>query len=254
MVREKIRVPTHEQILVLSPHPDDAAVSVGGLLQKPALRNSINILTLFGRSNHTRAAGYADAWQTVSRRRKREDTAFAARVGADLTYLDFPEAALRLRSYNQIFVDDATALLPIPRRLQSLTLEVIDRVKPALLLAPLGLRGHSDHMIVRELGRSIARRRGIAVIYYEDLIYASYLFNRQIIDHVRSVDPSLRPAYVSIKSELKSKLDNLMFYRSQLGSDAVQLIERYATHWKGREASERFWSGSASAEKFLKLI
>ena len=89
-VRRGIRVPADGKILVLSPHSDDAALSVGGLIQKPAFRNSIHILTLFGRSNYTRAGGFQDNWQTVSKRRKSEDTAFAARVGVELTYLDFP--------------------------------------------------------------------------------------------------------------------------------------------------------------------
>lgn len=241
-VSRGIRVPADGKILLLSPHSDDAALSVGGLIQKPAFRNSIHILTLFGRSNYTRAGGFQDNWQTVSKRRKREDTAFAARVGVELTYLDFPEAALRPDFRNRIFLDDATARAPIPRKLRSLALNVIDRVKPALLLAPLGIGGHFDHMIARDLARSIAGRRAIAVTYYEDLFYACYVSNRQILAHIIAFDPSLRPTYVSIKTQLKSKVNNLTLYRSQLGNDALQVIERYATHWKGRCASERLWS------------
>ena len=83
----------HRRLLVLAPHPDDAALSVGGLLVR--LREPVVLFTIFGRSNYT-SRGFHAHWQTVSAIRKTEDAAFAASIGATLRYPALPEAAIRI--------------------------------------------------------------------------------------------------------------------------------------------------------------
>lgn len=230
-------------IIVLSPHADDAALSVGGLMQKAGFRSLIHILTLFGRSNYLRSTGFEKDWQLVTERRKREDVAFATRIGAKLSYLDFPEAALRLgSSFGRIFVDGSQAQMSIPRELMAKVRQVVERAKPQLLFSPLGLGGHRDHLITRNLAQTIGRRQNIPLVYYEDLPYATELSERKLLKHVRSLNSKLRPAYVSIESELESKLDNLTLYRSQIGIEEMEAVDLHAKRWHDFHAAERIWS------------
>jgi hypothetical protein len=122
----------------------------------------------------------------VSERRKREDTAFARRIGAQIRYLDFPEAALRLGSSSPgVFVDVAQTRLSVPRELMDEVTLAFERAKPALVFSPLGLGGHRDHLIARELARIIGRRQKLTIMYYEDLPYAADLQERELVAHVR---------------------------------------------------------------------
>src|SRR5205814_10005221 len=89
----------------ISPHADDAAYSIGGLIQKSIFKSQIHILTLFGRSNFRRKSGFESDWRSVTRLRKREDTTFAMRIGDGLTYFDFREDGLRLGLEQDIFTD-----------------------------------------------------------------------------------------------------------------------------------------------------
>lgn len=230
-------------IIVLSPHADDAALSVGGLMLKAGFRSVVHILTLFGRSNYLRSTGFENDWQLVTERRKREDAAFATRIGAKLTYLDFPEAALRLgSSFGRIFVDGAEAHMSIPRELMDKVRRVLERAKPELLFSPLGLGGHRDHLITRNLAQTIGRRQNISLVYYEDLPYAAELPERELRKQARSLNSKLRPTLVSIESELESKLNNLTLYRSQIGIEEMQAVDVHAKRWRDFHAAERIWS------------
>ncbi len=229
-------------LLVLSPHADDAALSVGGLLLRVGRRSAIQLLTLFGRSNYLRSSGCENDWRLVSERRKREDTAFARRIGAHLDYLDFPEASLRLGySLAKVFVDAEKARLSVPRDLMKKVTPVVERARPALILSPLGLGGHRDHLIARNLARTIGRRQDLTVMYYEDLPYAAAVPERELLSHVRSFDSNLRPTLVSVEEELRSKLDNLTLYRSQIGIEEMKAVDVHARRWRDSGAAERLW-------------
>jgi LmbE family N-acetylglucosaminyl deacetylase len=211
-------------------------------LLKVRHRSAIHLITVFGCSNYLRSTGFENNWQLVSERRRREDAAFAGRIGAHLVNLDFPEAALRLRSPAKVFVDAATIHLPAPRDLMKKVASVFERTRPALILAPLGLGGHRDHLITRNLARTIGRRHDFAVVYYEDLPYAADLSERKLLAHVRSFNSSLQPTLVSIEGELDAKLDNLTLYRSQLGIEEMTAVGEHARRSRAFGPAERFWS------------
>src|SRR5438132_3690386 len=99
--------------VVISPHADDAAYSIGGFIQKSILKSQIHIVTLFGRSNFLRKTGFESDWRSVTTLRRREDTAFATRVGLELTYFDFPEAGLRVGP-GQVFLSNTDSTVAMP--------------------------------------------------------------------------------------------------------------------------------------------
>ncbi len=84
--------------MVVSPHCDDAAFSVGGLIKKYSQAGvKFTILTYFSRSKYT-MSGAGTGIEEVSSLRKKEDYDFyrlCNNENIELLYLDLPEAPLR---------------------------------------------------------------------------------------------------------------------------------------------------------------
>jgi LmbE family N-acetylglucosaminyl deacetylase len=231
-----------KSLLVLSPHADDAALSVGGLIQSLTPCRSVLVLTLFGRSNYSRNSD-AGNWEAVTEMRKREDLAFTQRVGASLVYFDFPEAALRYRSFDQIFARNSQRL-NCPSRMLNVLRKLLRQLQPVLVLAPLGLGSHRDHLVTMNLGRRICRDENIPIAYYEDLPYAEDYSERKIRQVVKRIDETLRPISVQIRFGLNAKLNNLSLYRTQISAEEMSSVAEYAKRWT--DPTERIWSTNTS--------
>lgn len=226
-------------MVVVSPHADDAAYSIGGLIQKSILRSQVHIVTLFGRSNYLRKSGIGSDPDKVTRLRQREDESFAARIGAALTYLDFPEAALRIGpAWKDIFAGSAS--VKVPEKVKTTVSSLFDQLRPRCLFAPLAVGGHRDHLITRDLAAGEARRRALPLFYYEDLPYVTALTPQRVRAHVRLVDPRLQGVFISI--DLGAKLNTLTLYRSQIGGEELQLVSRYALQLRHGQPAERLWT------------
>ncbi|HYR11217.1 MAG TPA: PIG-L family deacetylase, partial [Longimicrobium sp.] len=117
--------------LVLSPHPDDAAFSVGGLLHRRVFA-PVTIATVFGRTNFLGVHGFQDDAREATSIRRAEDAAFAAAIGANLISCEFPDASVRLEPSLDAIFGDAEA---IPPELPGMLAEVVRQVRPAVILA-----------------------------------------------------------------------------------------------------------------------
>lgn len=81
------------KILFLSPHADDVAYSVGGLVAQLAMRSDLHLITIFGRSGwalpETSRGKSADE---ISAEREREDRAYCARRWIKYELLPCPDS------------------------------------------------------------------------------------------------------------------------------------------------------------------
>ncbi|MFB7406516.1 PIG-L deacetylase family protein [Streptomyces sp. NPDC056202] len=187
-------------ILVLSPHLDDAVLSCGGLLGWAGRRAPVTVASLFTEAAappHTLSARQY-LKQTGA---ENADDLYAARRAEDLRVLELLDVGWR----HVGLVDGLFRRLPRPRPGTALlagllpevahvyptyrlhlsrgrvspydeeTLravgEAIDALLPGtdggLVLAPLGVGGHADHILVR----TAAERCGRPVVYYSDFPY-----------------------------------------------------------------------------------
>ena len=163
-------------IVAVSPHLDDAAFSVGGLLAARARAGDrITIITCFT-GNVARPAGFALACQldkglpaTVDYMalRRNEDLAACAVIGATAIHLPLLEAPHRgYDSAPALFAKrhaDDTALA----RLVACLAEQLQALAPDLLLGPLAIGDHVDHWLVRDALEVL----GLPVLMWEDWPY-----------------------------------------------------------------------------------
>ena len=185
-------------LIVLAPHLDDAALSCGALMIHAAERTSVTVATFFteaGRPPYTLSArrylhqvGARNA-QALFQQRQAEDRAALEPVGIKCIHVGLTDALFRRLPNPERWSRCARVLpelahvYPVYRMhiisghiaaADADTLrdvcEVVQRLAdsgPHLVLAPMGIGGHVDHMLVR----SAAEMSGARVVYYSDFPY-----------------------------------------------------------------------------------
>jgi LmbE family N-acetylglucosaminyl deacetylase len=201
----------------------------------------------------------------VMARRRVEDERFALFAEASIVFLDLPDAVFR--GYEG---DDE--LLGRPRADDTAPYEIlrreIARLEPQKVYFPLGVGGHVDHQLARDVGfRLLADGRrwvmpgpdyaGIAV-FYEDFPYAWWNGFRRWQDlgidssEVLPADIGLAPQYADVGDQIERKITGIGLYESQIDrlfgsrkemATAVRSFGRHVAEL-GRTGgfAERYWA------------
>lgn len=236
---------TATRTLVLAPHPDDAAFSLGGLILGRRLPGPIAIITLFGRSNYARGR-FHDHSAAVTALRRAEDEAWARDAGASLVWLDAPEAALRLGSTFQTVFGPADhgheAVIRVAESLKA----CIEAASPSLMFAPLGIGGHCDHVVTRVLAKGIARDRNMFTAFYEDLPYAYEASAQEITAATTDALAEPFPVLASFHpGELDAKCQSLSTYATQLDESVTDAVQGHGLALNAIDGGERLWIEAA---------
>ncbi len=246
--------------VVLSPHFDDAALSLGATLARHA-RAGEPVLVITVCSAVPAAAtpltpivaelhGLAglEAVEYV-RARRREDERAMALLGADHLWLEELDAIYRApASY-----PDVERLFAPPAEDDDLAERVTAAVAPwlaalpeARLYAPLAVGGHVDHELVH---RAAGRLGGRRLVYYEDLPYA--LEDEALAAALRR-RPGLSAELIEVEAALEHKLAAVAAYATQvpmLFGGATEMRARLSRHARivasasGTHA-ERLWNSN----------
>lgn len=174
--------------IYLSPHPDDAVFSCGGLIWEQAARGEqVEIWTIcagdvpsgplspFARSLHER-------WQTgvqAASIRRDEDRAAARILGAGIRHFDLPDCIYRSvpgSPEHKLYTREEDLFGPLHPLEEELVHELAVQLEQDLspgaqIVLPLALGNHVDHQLVRRAGQAIGRSGW----YYPDFPYALQL-------------------------------------------------------------------------------
>jgi CelD/BcsL family acetyltransferase involved in cellulose biosynthesis/LmbE family N-acetylglucosaminyl deacetylase len=194
--------------LVLSPHLDDAVLSCGALLTQLAPRCPVTVVTVFSAASlgpHTRAArSYlrqcaVDDAECLYSARREEDRAVLASLGVQARHLEVPDALFRRRRFA---VPGLGAVLPelehryptyrwdiargrvaradraLVTRLGAQLDELVRALDAAVVLSPLGVGRHVDHLICRTLGER----------YRDRMHYSDFPYNQRYAPDLRYLD------------------------------------------------------------------
>jgi LmbE family N-acetylglucosaminyl deacetylase len=261
-------------ILILSPHRDDAAFSLALAIEAwLTAGHTVTLLNVFTRSLY---APYSDAdfihendrLSYVSAMRLREDELFLQRLTQSrarkahllMVDLNLKDASIRLRI-------PAEALSDTPVNPED---PAIEKIRKALtrqselgtleaLVLPLALGNHVDHLTVREAALPLPTQLPSA--FYEDLPYAAtYPSVSADLDHIRDtttnlgepLTPTFYPteaapeaaaqptaAQEAAAERIARKRHLALGYASQIDEEAANLIANFATRY---QAAERLWA------------
>ena len=164
-------------LLAVSPHLDDAAFSAGALLWTAAQRGWRVVVATMFTGNVAQPSGFALACQLdkglpadvdYMALRREEDRQACRALGAEPIHVPLLEAPHR--GY-----EDAAALFGSVRSDDTVASAVaqglgrlLAEVRPSAVLAPLGIGGHVDHLIVRD---AVVRLSGRRLRLWEDWPY-----------------------------------------------------------------------------------
>lgn len=250
-----------QSIAVLSPHSDDAALSLAGFLHLSAAEGcDITIITVFSRSRRTRTGGVEDDEERVTAMRKAEDHAFLASLSASATgvWCDLPDPSVRLSDEPEYWYVPVP-LSPREREFIELTADSCRRhvSRFSALLAPAGLGKNRDHLIVHEAGVRFTRESGCRLLLYEDLPYAARMSERELERSIGDLAERsglfLVPRLVADRAMPLHKRSALSFYPSQMNGDIVRRVVWHSLCAGGLvTGAERLWdvrfAGAAALE------
>jgi LmbE family N-acetylglucosaminyl deacetylase len=143
----------HYDIIILSPHLDDAVASLGGLISKNvSLGKKVHVATYFTKEFDSSTLPKKLAKVANYKERKIEDKNSLDFLGASYEWIDLPERAMRkpwLKKLTDVFhspssIEGFTELTNIKNHIESL----LSKYKRAIIYAPLGAGNHQDHVEV----------------------------------------------------------------------------------------------------------
>jgi hypothetical protein len=213
-----------KHILLLSPHADDVAYSIGGIVARLSMRANLRLMTIFGYSGW--ALPQASCEKTpdaISAEREREDRAYCARRRIDYDLLSYPDSF--------VMGYDTAAELSIAANEDSRTDEVVNVIRNAV--------ARREPQVVRVAADALHH---IEVLYYEDVPYSSSLplleLERQLT--VQGLVPAMT---ADIDVVLQRKCEDMWGYRSQTSASTVSemLLHAGRVSTATERHAERLW-------------
>ncbi len=161
-----------KEITILSPHRDDAAFSLCMALRKwTAMRLKLTVINFFTVSAYGPGSSGKDPL-TVSSVRRREDRRVISIIGPLIRVREagLLDAPLRLGIEAAAVCRAETRSLLRSEDIRAIACFIQRWARSGLLIAPLSLGDHVDHIAVHEAALVSADSRRLA--YFEDLPYA----------------------------------------------------------------------------------
>lgn len=241
------------ELIVLSPHLDDAALSVGGLLHRAARRGArVEVVTMCTAAFEPQRLARLPGWLRPAadlETRKAEDRAALGRLGAEPIWLELPDAACLLsRPTRRALREPGRLAQPAFRarqaRLEAALAGLLGARPRAALLVPLGLGGHLDHLALCAAGLLAARGRDPTRLFFYADVYAA----------LAPGDPGSAPGAAGLAlcgvpqaleaEDARAKLEAVACYASQLGllGGAERLAARLEAQHASLGGAEPLWA------------
>jgi len=253
--------------IIVSPHLDDAALSLGGWIGALVARGApVTVVTVFSAAETQTLSPLARelhrAWGAEANPiavRQREDEQAMHLLGATRQYLHELDALYRFPDFQQaedLFrrqAPEENLKARIKTALEPLTTSPHSAVQ---LYFPLGIGGHVDHRLVASLGFELSAE-GVHPHFYEELPYA--LIKGSLATRQSECPIELYPTVLDVTHTFALRLDAIEKYSSQLemlfaSSDGMrQALTRYATGLceAPSRRGERLWSTSERSQTDL---
>jgi LmbE family N-acetylglucosaminyl deacetylase len=230
------------QTIIVSPHPDDAALSCGGRIL--AAVQGVLVVNVFSRTAWWRFQMDASDIERVQGCRDMEETVMSRLSGAEVRGLGLPEALLREHKLEDVFKapvgrHDRDVVLSTKGALRDLA----TKHPQAHWYLPLAVGDHIDHRIARDAARdalTAAKVEPARLHFYEDLPYAAKLgANTDFACRVPGL--TLKKNVLVVEEVLPWKLELLRTYWSQFTWGSLVELKQYAQ----RVGGEVVWEPAA---------
>jgi LmbE family N-acetylglucosaminyl deacetylase len=248
--------PLTERWSVISPHSDDAALSIGGTLAQLNDSIELSLLTMIGSSRcaGTCAPLYGDV-ETVTQIRTAEDDLYGEFIGAKVECANIQDVEMYVDANGSRWAErimDTPDDFRLEQYVSGLKTH-FDRHMPNVIVAPIAVGAHGDHaathLALRTLLPDLLKKApATRVFFYEDLPYCQY-DQPALVKRLKEFN-NLKPVTFTIDSTKKAQ--GVSIYRSQyVAADIAWDILEYAEKLSGKEGVyvERLWELSDTCFK-----
>lgn len=232
------------RLTILSPHRDDAAFSLSiALFRWRELPLTLKVVNFFTRSEYGPHA-LSDRVANVSALRRKEDLFVFASIDKRIRVesLDLLDAPIRLGVSSSAICNDSTIRLQQPEEIDQLGLRIRKYSAGGLVLAPLALGNHVDHLLVNKA--AVASSHNLHRLgFYEDLPYATWTSEPCLRNTISRLEQKLKmelcPRHIRAGSNaLRDKFRLIRRYESQITREEASAMAQYALRYRG---GERIW-------------
>ena len=247
MTERQLASPT-EKWTVISPHSDDAALSIGGTLAQLNGSVDISLLTMIGPSRcaGTCAPLYGDI-EAVTQIRTAEDDLYGEFITAKVECANIDDVEMYVDADGSRWSErimDKPDDFRLNQYISGLKAHFESHI-PDVILAPLAVGAHSDHAATHQALQSILpdllkKAPATRVMFYEDLPYCQYDL-AALVDRLEDFD-NLKPIIITI--DPTQKATGISIYRSQyIAADIAWDVLEYAEKLSEKEGVyvERLW-------------
>ena len=237
------------KILLLSPHIDDAVLALGGTLTRLTAGNEVKVYNFFGVSASTRLQAKFPV-PLVVLVRWTEELVVSTAEGYSFRNLLFSDTSLTRRKGH-----------PDEHLLKSLTSAVtwaVRRERPDILVVPLAVGEHPDHLAIFDTVSNCIARGEVDVekcLFYEDMWYSARTEPAQRAKAAsQQLATALKPVLIDVTRQTRHKRKLCQMYGSQYPMSAKKIkgVFEYAKRLRGDVPTrdgisfERIWVPSPS--------
>ncbi len=236
------------ELTIVSPHRDDVPFSLSLALSRwRDLPLKLQVVTVFTVSIYAPRAGTAasdpdEVRPQITSLRAREDRRAFQLIEKNIKQeaLGFLDAPLRLGIAAESVCSQRNRVIESQPEVKILSRHFRKYFIRGLVLAPLALGDHVDHLTVRAaaIEGSLPQRLG----FYEDLPYATWTpepaLRKAVSDAEHRTGVPLRGCLVKRRHYVARKRNIIGRYQSQIGPNEAAGIARFAIHYGG---GERIW-------------
>jgi LmbE family N-acetylglucosaminyl deacetylase len=228
--------------IIVSPHPDDASLSLGGMMLGAAPGRTL-VLDVFTRTAWSRFPHELNDVALIAAIRRAEEDLMARMAGAAVIDLDQPEALLRDHEFTGVFSDSPRPWdQQVLAGMRETVADLRRRFPAATWFLPLTVGDHLDHRVVRNAALAALQATELdtdAVRFYEDLPYAAAATTPDFSGLLPG--RRLQPQAIDIHSVRMEKVELNRAYWSQLSWGQLATLLEYARRIGNGRAIERVW-------------
>ncbi len=222
-------------LTVVSPHPDDAQLALGGMLSMVGGR----VLDIFSEETWTHRPYYQARPELTRHLLVAEERIACQVLDLELDLLGHVDAASRGAWRDGFFVADLSgrATVEAEPHLFAVLLADLRMTLPESgpILGPLAIGGHVDHLLVREALAALVDDGSLdpaRLLFYEDMPYAFFSAAHGLVANWTPPGALgvLRPTPLSIPAcDALAKRESLRTYRLQVTAGTINRVLRYGS-------------------------
>ena len=226
--------PVHDRLTILSPHRDDAVFSLAFFLDRLAGRQMrITVVNIFTRSAYGPRCALdhetsEDRRLRISMLRAHEDRRAFRILNPEIRVLDHSllDAPLRRETpVESVLGPNSVPVLEAETKL--LARRLLPHITHSLILCPLGLGGHVDHLTVKAAALNLSPGRRLA--FYEDVPYVRWSSGDEMRHRIDETGLQLQSYFV--------RTDRNSWYKARLAAQYQSQISKKEASTIGRDTS-----------------